>query len=101
MNLKLRLERLCDRRSWTQLHFADGTSLIGRVLQVGHDYIELECYGDLDRPLAREYSKHLVPLHLVKLITVDSSSFAEAERYRLNYLAQMETTQESLPELEK
>lgn len=101
MNLKMRLERLADTRSWARLHFADGTSLTGRVLRIGHDYVEIECYGDADQPAKRDYSKHLVPLHLVKFITVDSTSFAEAERLRLNYLSQMETNEESLPEYEK
>lgn len=78
MNLKLRLERLCDSKSWARLHFADGTSLTGRVLRLGHDYLEIECYGDSDQPVRRDYAKHLVPLHLLKFITVDSTSFAEA-----------------------
>ena len=101
MNLKMRLERLCDKKSWARLHFSDSTTLTGRVLRVGHDYIELECYGDADRPGARDYSKHLVPLHLVQYITVDSTAFADAERNRLMFLSSLETSQESLPELEK
>ena len=101
MNLKMRLERLGDARSWARLHFADGTVLSGRVLRVGHDYIEIESYGDTDEPSKRDYSKHLVPLNLVKFITIDSTSFAEAERQRLNYLSQVDSSQESLPELEK
>lgn len=101
MNLKMRLERLCDKKCWARLHFSDGTSLTGRVLRVGHDYIELECYGEADRPLSRDYSKHLVPLHLVKYITVDSTSFADAERNRLTFLSALDAGQESMPELEK
>ena len=101
MNLKLRLERLCDNRSWARLHFADGTSLIGRVLRIGHDYLEMESYGDADKPGGRDYAKHLVPLNLVKFITIESSSFAESERHRLDYLSQVEISHESLPELEK
>lgn len=101
MNLKLRLERLCDTRSWCRLHFADGTTVIGRVLRLGHDYIELESYGDMDKPTAREYAIHLVPLQLVKMITIESSAFADAERHRLNYLSQIDSNQETLPELEK
>lgn len=101
MNLKMRLERLADSRSWTKLHFSDGTSLTGRVLRLGHDYIEVECYGDYDQPAKRDYSKHLVPLNLVKLITVDSTTFADAERQRLSYLSQIESNSESLPDLEK
>lgn len=91
VNLKLRLERLCDGRSWVRLHFADGTNLTGRVLRVGHDYIEIESYGDPDKLGSRnEYAKHLIPLNLVKYITVESSSFAELERRRLDYVAQIE-----------
>jgi len=102
MNLKLRLEKLCDGRSWTRLHFADGTTLTGRVLRIGHDYVEIESFGDSDKPYRAEYSKHLVPLNLVKFITIESSSFAEAERRRLSYLSQLETsTDESMPELER
>ena len=101
MNLKMRLERLCDTKSWARLHFGDATMLTGRVLRVGHDYVELECYGDSDRAGKRDYSKHLVPLHLVKFITVDSTAFAEAERARLNYLSELEASQESMPEMEK
>jgi hypothetical protein len=101
MNLKLRLERLCDSRSWVRLHFSDGTTLTGRVLRLGHDYLEMESYGDFDKPTGRDYSKHLVPLSLVKLITIESSAFAEAERQRLSYASQVESGQESYPEIEK
>ncbi len=102
MNLKLRLERLCDARSWVRLHFSDGTTLIGRVLRLGHDYLEMESYGDYDKPISREYSKHLVPLNLVKLITFESSSFADAERQRLNFMSQVDSNVESsYPEIEK
>lgn len=91
MHLKMRLEQLCDSKSWARLHFADGTSLTGRILRVGHDYVEMECYGEADKPGARDYAKHLVPMNLVKFITVESTAFAEAERSRLNYLAEMDT----------
>jgi hypothetical protein len=101
MNLKLRLEKLCDTRAWARLHFADGTTLTGRVLRIGHDYVEIESYGDSDKPYRREYSKHLVPLNLVKFITIESSSFAEAERRRLDYLSDMDPSPDSLPEIER
>lgn len=90
MNLKLRLERLCDSRSWVRLHFADGTTVTGRVLGLGHDYLEIESYGDCAKPTNRDYSKHLVPMNLVKFITTESSTFAEAERNRLDCLASMD-----------
>jgi hypothetical protein len=95
MNLKLRLERLCDNRSWVRLHFSDGTTIMGRVLRIGHDYLELESYGERDKPGARDYSKHLVPLNLVKFITIESSSFAEAERDRLMYMSEMDSNETS------
>ncbi|HEY9681769.1 MAG TPA: hypothetical protein V6C86_09320 [Oculatellaceae cyanobacterium] len=94
MNLKLRLERLCDNRSWVRLHFADGTTITGRVLRIGHDYLELESYGDLGKPNGRDYAKHLVPLNLVKYITIESTTFAEAERQRLTYMAELEESDE-------
>jgi hypothetical protein len=101
MNLKLRLEKLADSRSWVRLHFADGTTVIGRVLRIGHDYIELESYGETDRPSSRDYSKHLIPMNLVKMLTIESPQFAEAERRRLDYLATMESAdREEFPELE-
>ncbi|MCA9800752.1 MAG: hypothetical protein KC777_02140 [Cyanobacteria bacterium HKST-UBA02] len=100
LNLKLRLEKLCDTRSWVRLHFADGTTLTGRVLRVGHDYVEMESYGDPDRPYDNDYARHLVPLNLVKVITIESSSFAEAERRRLSYMASLESP-DGLPEIEK
>lgn len=89
MNLKLRLERLCDKKEWARLHFGDASSLTGRLLRLGHDYLEMESYGEDDSPLERNYSKHLVPLHLIKFITVESSSFADLERRRLSFLAQV------------
>jgi len=62
----------------------------------------MESYGDYEKPQMREYAKHLVPLSLVKLITIESSSFAEAERQRLNFQAQSEPSVETTyPEIEK
>jgi hypothetical protein len=100
MNLKLRLERLCDSRSWVRLHFADGTTITGRVLRIGHDYLELESYGEADKPGSRDYSKHLVPLSLVKLITIESSTFAEAERSRLDYVSTLDVNHDTMPEFD-
>ena len=100
MNLKLRLERLADSRAWASLQFADGTAIVGRVLRIGHDYVEVESYGTTDRPRARDYCKHLVPLSLVKYITVESTAFAEFERQRLDYLSLLDPNQETLSEFE-
>lgn len=99
LNLKLRLESLCDTRSWVKLHFADGTTLTGRVIRVGHDYVEMESYGENEMDYKYEYSKHLVPLNLVKFITIESSSFAESERRRLSYISSLES--ENIPDSEK
>jgi len=107
MNLKLRLERLCDSHAWVRLHFADGTSLVGKLFKQGHDYIEMETYGDIDKRATAEYSKHLIPLNLIKYLTIESTSFADAERKRLDYLAHLdqdtdiERNHDGLPELEK
>lgn len=100
MNLKMRLERLCESRGWARLHFGDGTALTGRLLRLGHDYLEIECYGDTDKPTLRDYSKHLIPLPLIKFITIESSQFADSERNRLNYMAQLDSAPDNLPELE-
>jgi hypothetical protein len=98
MNLKTRLEKLCDARQWAKLHFSDGSALTGRILRLGHDYLEVESYGDDDKPADRHYAKHLVPLQLLKYVTVESSSFAEMERRRLSFLAEMDP--QEAPEME-
>lgn len=101
MNLKMRLERLCDSKQWARLHFADGTSLMGRLLRLGHDYVEMETYGDPSKGgNSNDFSKHLIPLGLLKYITVESTQFADAERQRLQRMAQLDVPQESLPEME-
>lgn len=74
MNLKMRLERLCDAKSWARLHFADGTALTGRLLRLGHDYVELECYGESDHPTDRDYAKRgaarALEVHHGRVVTV-------------------------------
>ncbi|OPZ86292.1 MAG: hypothetical protein BWY75_02192 [bacterium ADurb.Bin425] len=101
MNLRLRLEKLCDSRGWTRLGFADGTAIIGRLLRIGQDYVELETYGDPDKGgvSESEYSRHLIPLGLIKIVTVESPIFAECERRRLNYLSRLDSNQDA-PEME-
>lgn len=101
VNLKLRLEKVCDSRAWVRLHFGDVTTLTGRVLRVGHDYIEIESYADGEKAGNLEYAKHLVPLNLIKYITVESSAFAEAERRRLDYISELESHDPSMPEYER
>jgi hypothetical protein len=76
-------------------------------LSRGHDYVEMETYGDIDKRATAEYSKHLIPLNLIKYLTIESTTFAEAERKRLDYLAHLDNEQgvehnhDGLPELEK
>lgn len=94
MNLKIRLERLCEQKHWARLHFSDGTALTGRMLRLGHDYVEVESYGEDDTPGDRNYAKHLVPLVLLKFVTVESSAFAEMERRRLSFLVHKDAPQE-------
>lgn len=90
MNLKLRLEKLADTRAWVRLAFGDGTALTGRVTRIGQDYVEMESFGEPDKKSAPDYSKHLVPLGLIKFLTIESSLFAEHERRRLNYVSRLD-----------
>ena len=110
MNLKLRLEKLCDSRAWVKLHFGDGTSLTGRMFRLGHDYVEMESYGDSDKRASADFAKHLIPIGLIKFLTIESTAFAELERRRLDYLAHLDTSdldldmdnrRHDLPEFEK
>lgn len=101
MNLRLRLEKLCDSRSWARLAFADGTFLVGRLMRIGQDYVELESFGDSEKRAGSDYSRHLIPLGLIKFVTVESSVFAEHERRRLTYLSKLDSSQENTPDLEK
>lgn len=101
MNLKLRLERLCDSRAWVQFNFADGTTILGRILRIGQDYAEIESYGEADRSGIPEYCKHVVPLNLIKYLTIESPRFADAERRRLDYLSHIEISPDNTHELEK
>ncbi|MBU6452309.1 MAG: hypothetical protein KGS72_11050 [Cyanobacteria bacterium REEB67] len=94
MNLKLRLERLCDNRAWVRLHFGDGTNLVGKLFRLGHDYVEMETYGDIEKRATAEYAKHLIPIGLIKYLTIESTAFAEAERRRLDYLAHLDPIEE-------
>ena len=103
MNLKLRLEKLCDARAWVKLSFADGTALVGRLLRIGQDYVELETFGDPEKRYssdhASDYSRHLIPLGLIKLLTVESPAFAEYERRRLDFLSRLDS--HDAPDLER
>lgn len=92
MNIKTRLERAAERKQWVKIYFHDTSAIVGKVIRVGQDYIELESYGLDDNPLNRNYAKNLIPLSFVKMFTVDSSNFAEAERKRLEYLNQLDHT---------
>lgn len=90
MNFRTKLEG--RENKWLKIHFMDGSSFTGVLRHVGVDFIEIECYdGD---PMNKSsdafhfsYSRHLVPLPLVKFITVEANYFVEAERKRLEYIA--------------
>lgn len=90
MNIKARLERAAESKNWIKVYFHDGSGIAGKVVRVGQDYVEIESYGYDDSPETRSYARNLVPLNFIKMFTVDSSNFAEAERMRLKYLSQIE-----------
>lgn len=92
MNIKSRLENACESKSWIKVYFHDGSGIAGKVIKVGQDYIELESYGYDDSPKSRNFARNLIPLNFIKMFTVESSNFAEAERMRLNYLSQVDET---------
>lgn len=90
MNIKARLERVSESKQWIKIYFHDGSGIAGKVIRVGQDYVEVESYGYEDSPSSRSYAKNLIPLNFIKMFTVESSNFAEAERLRLEYLSQLE-----------
>ena len=90
MNIKSRLERAAESKQWVKVYFHDGSGIAGKVVRVGADYVEIESYGYDDTPDSRSFAKNLIPLNFIKMFTVDSSNFAEAERKRLEYLRQLE-----------
>ena len=94
MNIKSRLERASENKSWIKVYFHDTSGLAGRVVRVGQDYVEIESYGQDDMPDSRSFARNIIPLSFIKMFTVDSSNFAEAERLRLKYLSQVEHVRE-------
>lgn len=90
MNIKSRLERAAENKQWVKVYFHDGSGISGKVVRVGQDYIEIESYGLDDLPHARNFAKNIIPLNFIKMFTVESTNFAEAERKRLEYLNQLE-----------
>ena len=101
MNIKYRLEKAAESKQWVRVYFHDGSAIVGRVTQVGQDYLELESYGSDDAPDSRNFARNMIPLSFIKMFTLDSSSFAEAERKRLQYINQLDPVSESLAETEK
>jgi len=89
MNIKSRLERSAEAKQWVKIYFHDGSGIAGKVLRVGQDYVEIESYGFDDTPDCRNFAKNVVPLNVIKMFTVESSNFADAERKRLEYLNQL------------
>ena len=92
MNIKARLERAAENKQWIKVYFHDASGIVGKVVRVGQDYIELESYGCDDSPVNRNFAKNLLPVNFIKMFTVESSNFSEAERKRLEYLSQVEQT---------
>ena len=90
MNIKSRLERAAETKTWIKLYFHDGNGIAGKVIRVGQDYLEIESYGYDDSPENRSYARNIIPINFIKMFTVDSSNFADAERARLKYLSQLE-----------
>lgn len=90
MNVKSRLERAAEAKQWVKIYFHDGSGIAGKVLRVGQDYVEIESYGFDDVPDCRNFAKNIIPLNFIKMFTVESSNFAEAERKRLEFLSQVE-----------
>lgn len=102
MNIKARLERAAESKQWVKVYFHDASGIVGKVVRVGQDYVEIESYGFDDSPTTRNYAKNLIPLNFIKMFTIEASNFAEAERKRLEYLSQLEhTIQETVKEIEK
>lgn len=102
MNVKSRLERAAELKQWVKVFFHDGSGISGKVTRVGQDYVELECYGYDDSPDLRSFAKNIIPLNFIKMFTVESSNFAEAERKRLEYLSQLDNPHlEPIPEVER
>ena len=103
MNIKTRLERAAENKQWIKAYFHDGSGIAGKVIRVGQDYVELESYGVDDTPDCRNYAKNLIPLSFIKMFTIESTNFADAERKRLQYLSQLDGTHqlEPIPEIEK
>ena len=103
MNVKSRLEKAAESKQWIKVYFHDTSGIIGKVVRVVQDYVELESYGFDDSPINRNYAKNLIPLSFIKMFTLESSNFSEAERKRLEYLSQLEEQipAESVSEIEK
>ena len=101
MNVKSRLERSAESKQWIKVYFHDGSGLIGKVIRVGQDYVELESYGYDDSPHSRNYAKNIIPLNFIKMFMIESSNFSEAERKRLEYLSQLEhSSHQTISEIE-
>ena len=90
MNIKARLERVAETKQWIKVYFHDGSGIAGKVTRVGQDYLEIESYGYDDTPECRNFAKNLIPLSFIKMFTIESTNFAEAEKLRLEYLRQLE-----------
>lgn len=124
MNFKTKLEN--KEGSWVRVHFMDSSYFTGVLRQVGIDFIELECFGEdaPSNPMLKQqalihslpdshssrsadshsYTKHVIPVPLIKFVTVEASTFISEEKKRLEHIAQRAYVGEqynNMPDLEK
>ncbi len=90
MNLRAKLES--KEGQWVKIYFPDGTSLTGYLRHVGVDFVQIETYGRDE--LNHDYAQHVIPMSFVKFITIEASSFIEAERKRLEYISRKSSSGE-------
>ena len=91
MNLRTKLEN--REGKWIRVYFMDGFFLTGKLRSIGSDYLELESYTKTEQkksyrqqPPEDEYGRHLIPLSLIKYLTIEAGGFLEEEKRYLQYL---------------
>ncbi len=103
MNIRTKLES--KEGQWIRVHFPDSSYITGRLSSVGSDYLQLECFGrdEANKNDCTAYSQHLIPIPLVKFITLEAPSFVEAERKRLEYINSsfQDAPAGNIPDMEK
>jgi hypothetical protein len=97
MSFRTRLQTFVDSRQKIQIWYGMGchNTVTGRVLNVDHDHIDMECYShESDGQI--HIRRILVPLHLILHIDITS---AEAEEMDEEAAAAAETSRENAPPL--